>query len=261
MQLAYYPLGTTPLGLEGAQVRTRTHAADAYISARVKGTHAADAILKKKFTKTHSVDIIRVRRRTRIHSVNAILKRKQTRIHGVNAVLRGKKTRTHSINTVLQKKKTVQHLVNAIKQKKALRSYSVDAALQFIKQKPYNVNTILRDTFTVINGVDFIVVRRVDDGTYSVSALIQPLPRFKGIASGTGIYSVTVNITPVVGEVMIAQVQCRPTQVVSSVPTGWTLVRSDSTTDALASGTRQYVYYKVAGSSEPGTYVWGFSDV
>ncbi|MGH9010154.1 MAG: metallophosphoesterase family protein, partial [Acidimicrobiia bacterium] len=57
------------------------------------------------------------------------------------------------------------------------------------------------------------------------------------------------------GQVMVASIVSNDDSPGFTAPAGWTLVRQDTIVDSL----RQNVYYKVAGSSEPGSYTWTLS--
>src|ERR1035441_2381119 len=56
---------------------------------------------------------------------------------------------------------------------------------------------------------------------------------------------------------MVASVASRPSSAVNTVPAGWTLIRDLDNTSGNSSGLD--VYYKVAGTSEPGSYNWTFN--
>ena len=57
------------------------------------------------------------------------------------------------------------------------------------------------------------------------------------------------------GQVMVANIVSNDDDPGFSAPPGWTLVRDHNITGAL----RQAVYYRVAGSSEPGSYTWALT--
>ena len=58
------------------------------------------------------------------------------------------------------------------------------------------------------------------------------------------------------GDVLVASVDARLASTTSiTPPTGWNLIRRDSSTSGYAALT-QALYYKVAGSSEPASYSW-----
>ena len=60
------------------------------------------------------------------------------------------------------------------------------------------------------------------------------------------------------GDTMIAAVDVRVAASVTLVaPSGWTLIRRDSNTSGYAALT-QALYYRIAGSSEPGSWTWTF---
>ncbi|TFV69936.1 PKD domain-containing protein [Blastococcus sp. CT_GayMR19] len=76
--------------------------------------------------------------------------------------------------------------------------------------------------------------------------------------STTTVSTVTIP-TPagvVAGDVLIAQITADDAPSITTVPAGWSTV-----VDPLAMGTsaRLFVYYKVAGASEPASYAWGLS--
>ena len=58
------------------------------------------------------------------------------------------------------------------------------------------------------------------------------------------------------GDLMVAQVMIRRDGVTATPPAGWSLIRAD---DFTGNGLFQALYYKVAGSSEPGNFTWTFS--
>jgi hypothetical protein len=72
------------------------------------------------------------------------------------------------------------------------------------------------------------------------------------ISTTTGQLILTKPSGVVSGDLMIAQVARRSTATLT-VPSGWTLIRSDSDTDVTQNLS---TYYKVAGGSEPSTYTW-----
>lgn len=72
-------------------------------------------------------------------------------------------------------------------------------------------------------------------------------------SSGTSLTLVKPS-TMVSGNVIIAQVVVSAATVVITPPSGWTLIRRDQTSSAIALAS----YYKVAGASEPSSYVWNF---
>lgn len=239
---------------------TRSHTVSALLQKRVPGSHSVSAILQKRAVKTHSV--------TSYFSV------KRTREHLVNAVFVKKGAPTHSVTAILLKKRTRTHLVDALKLKRSTNIYSADALIKKTRVLVYSVNVVLRKTRTVSHSVTAILkgvksishnavayISKTKSAQHSVDANVQPMPRFMQAIAEIGTYWVTVDIVPVEGEAMIAQLACRATQVVTNVPEGWTLIRTDVTSDITANGSRQYVYYKIAGASEPGSYTWGLGDV
>ena len=56
------------------------------------------------------------------------------------------------------------------------------------------------------------------------------------------------------GDVLLATVDYRGAAVIAAVPAGWQLVRTDLNGTAV----RKATYVRVAGGSEPASYVWGF---
>ncbi len=79
-------------------------------------------------------------------------------------------------------------------------------------------------------------------------------------SNGTTTSSVTL-ATPagtVAGDVEIAQISIASNAAVSSVPAGWTTVRSDMT-GSTVNDLRQAIYYHVAGAAEPVVNSWGLS--
>jgi len=76
-------------------------------------------------------------------------------------------------------------------------------------------------------------------------------------ASGSG--GLTINVPPgtAANDVMVASIAVHPETIVPAAPAGWTLLRDTSQT--TGNGSRMATYYKVAGSSEPGSYTWTFS--
>ncbi|HET7758444.1 MAG TPA: hypothetical protein VFK62_00840, partial [Gaiellaceae bacterium] len=62
--------------------------------------------------------------------------------------------------------------------------------------------------------------------------------------------------TVVAGDVLVASINARlSSSSAITAPTGWNLIRRDSSSPGYASLT-QALYYKVAGSSEPARYAW-----
>jgi hypothetical protein len=72
--------------------------------------------------------------------------------------------------------------------------------------------------------------------------------------SGDGRVSITINrpAGTSAGQVMLASIVISDDDPAFTAPAGWTLVRQDTMKDML----RQAIYVKVAGSSEPGSYIW-----
>jgi MSHA biogenesis protein MshQ len=61
------------------------------------------------------------------------------------------------------------------------------------------------------------------------------------------------------GEVMVAQIAYRSSSAVTvTAPTGWVQIGGTLTTSG-SSAVRQALYYRVAGTTEPGSYAWTFS--
>jgi hypothetical protein len=54
-------------------------------------------------------------------------------------------------------------------------------------------------------------------------------------------------------DIMFAHVSKGNNQSINSVPTGWTLIASGGTTYTITT----YLYWKLAGASEPTSYTWG----
>jgi len=59
------------------------------------------------------------------------------------------------------------------------------------------------------------------------------------------------------GDLMVAGIAIRPTSATITAPAGWTLQRRQNNTNPNDSSLA--IYYRVAGTSEPASYVWTFS--
>src|SRR5690606_37295469 len=91
------------------------------------------------------------------------------------------------------------------------------------------------------------------------SAAIEPIG-FRGAASAatdTATLTVSVPSGVVENDVLIAAISVRPASASITPPSGWTLVRRVDQTSGQPSALA--VYRRVAGSSEPSSYDWGFS--
>lgn len=75
-------------------------------------------------------------------------------------------------------------------------------------------------------------------------------------SSGVTQLSVSKPAGVIADDVLVACVTIRADSSISSVPSGWTLIRQDTTATTDNNGCRQAIYYKVAGSSEPSSYQW-----
>lgn len=75
--------------------------------------------------------------------------------------------------------------------------------------------------------------------------------------NGSSVNSITIDKPSgvVSGDLMIAQVTRSNTNTITGVPSGWTLLRVDGS----GAEPHQYLYYKIAGASEPSSYTWTYS--
>src|ERR1051325_11701667 len=199
---------------------TKTHLVDAWIVG-TKKTYSVDALLKKIQSDTYSVDATLLKTQTKTYSVDADLKKTQTNSHLVDAILLRTTTKTYQVDADLLKTTT--------------KTYNVDAWLVGTK-KTYQVDADLLKTTTK---------------TYSVDASLRDGPYVSGLTTATGAASITINVPSgtASGEKLLAVILLRASQTISSVPSGWSLLRTDVTTDTTASGARQYIYQRTAGAS------------
>lgn len=79
----------------------------------------------------------------------------------------------------------------------------------------------------------------------------------QSVNNGSGATTLTIStpIGTVNGNVLVAQVVVGGATTVITPPAGWTLIRRDNTGSAVGDA----LYYKVAGSAEPGSYTWTFN--